>query len=211
MNYVNGRWVESPDVTSAGNEELSRLGGFGDMYTRESLENTFPGLVTSSTAPVGGGLAGEYLSGMCSYLNQTNSGIAGQFKNKLGQSINTGNYGGSGTYGYYEDPTTGDRMGLNKEAYDLMPKDGSVVTGVNCGSGDDFWTLKGGGGLAVGGLQTGIGLMGTLDAMKTAGLQRKLLGQQYDTNAEKMANWRSNTANVKNAFGGGLAASGVKP
>lgn len=76
-------------------------------------------------------------------------------------------------------------------------------------TGNDFWSMKGGGGLALGGLQTGIGLMGTLDAMKTAGLQRKLLGQQYDTNAEKMANWRSNTANVKNAFGGGLAAGGV--
>lgn len=75
---------------------------------------------------------------------------------------------------------------------------------------DDFWTMKGGGGLALGGLQTGIGLMGTLDAMKTAGLQRKLLGQQYATNDEKMANWRSNTANVKNAFGSGLAASGVQ-
>lgn len=79
------------------------------------------------------------------------------------------------------------------------------------GSGNDFWSMKGGGGLALGGLQTGIGLMGTLDAMKTAGLQRKLLGQQYATNDEKMANWRSNTANVKSAFGDGLAASGVKP
>ena len=75
---------------------------------------------------------------------------------------------------------------------------------------DDFWTMKGGGGLALGGIQTGIGLLGTLDAMKTAKLQRNLLGQQYDTNAEKMANWRSNTANVKSAFAApGLAASGV--
>lgn len=76
-------------------------------------------------------------------------------------------------------------------------------------SGDDFWSMKGGGGLALGGLQTGISLLGTLDAMKTAKLQRNLLGQQYDTNAEKMANWRSNTANVKSAFNSGLAASGV--
>ena len=75
-------------------------------------------------------------------------------------------------------------------------------------TGTDFWTMKGGGGLALGGIQTGIGLLGTLDAMKTAKLQRNLLGQQYDTNAEKMASWRSNTANVKNAFGSGLAASG---
>ena len=78
---------------------------------------------------------------------------------------------------------------------------------------DDFWTMKGGGGLALGGLQTGIGLMGTLDAMKTAKLQRKLLGQQYETNNEKMSHWRDSNAGVVSAFtgGGGLAASGVKP
>lgn len=72
------------------------------------------------------------------------------------------------------------------------------------------WSMQGVGGLALGGVQTGVALLGTLDQMKTAKLQRNLLGQQYDTNAEKMQSWRDNKTAVNKAFGGGLAASGVQ-
>ena len=80
------------------------------------------------------------------------------------------------------------------------------------GSKTGWDSMYGKGGLALGGLQAGVSLMGTLDAMKTAKLQRKLLGQQYETNNEKMSHWRDSNAGVVSAFtGGGLAASGVKP
>ena len=124
----------------------------------------------------------------------------------------SGDYGGAGDYGYYVDPTTGNQVTLNSDAYNALAATDSGLdmgTLADSSGGNDFWSMKGGGGLALGGLQTGIGLLGTLDAMKTAKLQRNLLGQQYDTNAEKMANWRNNTANVKSAFNSGLAASGV--
>ena len=74
--------------------------------------------------------------------------------------------------------------------------------------GNDPWSMSGVGGLALGGVQTGVALLGTLDQMKTAKLQRNLLGQQYDTNAEKMQSWRDNKTAVNKAFGGGLAAQG---
>lgn len=76
-------------------------------------------------------------------------------------------------------------------------------------AGNDPWSMQGTAGLALGGLQAGAGLLGTLDAMKTAKLQRGLLSQQYDTNAEKMQSWRDNKAAVNNAFRGGLARSSM--
>ena len=75
---------------------------------------------------------------------------------------------------------------------------------------NDPWSMQGAGGLALGGFQTGVSLLGTLDQMKTAKLQRNLLNQQYQTNAEKMDHWKASNAGVENAFRGGLAASGVK-
>ena len=77
-------------------------------------------------------------------------------------------------------------------------------------AGKDPWSMAGTGGLALGGIQTGAALLGTFDQMKTAKLQRNLLGQQYDTNNEKMQSWRDNKTAVNKAFGSGLAASGVQ-
>jgi len=106
------------------------------------------------------------------------------------------------------------RQGILPATYSTM--DGTAKQGmldqfnIENSIGKDPWSMQGVGGLALGGVQTGVALLGTLDQMKTAKLQRNLLGQQYDTNNEKMVDWRAGKANVKAAFGGGLAASGVK-
>ena len=96
------------------------------------------------------------------------------------------------------------------EAAGLGPTTTPIAQGVGIDADKYGWTsMSGLGGLALGGAQLGVGLLGTLDAMKTAKEQRKLLGQQYDTNVEKMAAWREGIDNVKTAFGSGLAARGV--
>jgi len=112
-------------------------------------------------------------------------------------------------------PTSGMYQAMQLENNGVTDNaDAQDYTGYDLGSGgdtggtSDFWTMKGGGGLALGGVQTGVALLGTLDQMKTAKLQRNLLGQQYDTNAEKMQSWRDNKTAVNKAFGGGLAAQG---
>ena len=105
--------------------------------------------------------------------------------------------GGLGTYGTYTNPQ-GQSVGVNKEAFGLI-NDGGAIDGTLEKSIDGIgdwghkeWGTAGNLGLGVG--QLGLGLASYFENKKTADAQRKLLGQQYASNAEAITDRRANKA-----------------
>lgn len=132
---------------------------------------------------------------------------------KYGQYLGD-NAGGTGTFGYIQDGNGG-MIGLDANAYNAIKDAGGAgdlkYGAIGESASDTGWdSMKGKGGLALGGLNFGLGLAGFLDQKKTAKLQRGLMQQQLASNTETMANKRADRAHIKSVFGGGTATSGLK-
>lgn len=123
-------------------------------------------------------------------------------------------YGGAGDYGYYVDPETSKPIGLNEDAYkSLLGTNSGVEMGLSNGSSFNWTnslTSKDGlGGLALGAGGLALGIADYFAKKPLLEQNLKSAKQAYAFNDEKMDSWRKGQANVKSAFGSGLAASGV--
>lgn len=120
--------------------------------------------------------------------------------------------GGLGNYGTITD-ANGITTGINQGAYDALygTKDtgytmskndlsgGLGASGTPVESNSKAFGNYASGGAALG--QMGLGVMSYLDQSKTADANRKLLGQQYDSNATIMANSAADRESSMKAFG----------
>ena len=109
---------------------------------------------------------------------------------------------GMGYYNNYDDAVAGSQ-GFDDN---LM-----IYENPNIGSDNGLgWdSMKGKGGLALGGAQFGLGLAGFLDQKKTAKLQRDLMSQQLASNTETLANKRADRAHAQKVFSGGGGLTSV--
>lgn len=123
--------------------------------------------------------------------------------------LDDGNYGWSGDTGAFKPGSITDAS-QGSTFYD-----GVGGLDLNSGGGSGNWldSLGGYKGIqAIGGLgQLGLGFMGYLDNKKTAEMQRKLMGQQVDTNQFLLDQAKGRQADIKAQFGGSGLAAQQKP
>ena len=119
---------------------------------------------------------------------------------KSNTSVPASNVGGVGI-GNYLTPEALGAVGMDTNLK-ITPDQLEGMYNGGIGSTSTDWGMNGMGGVALGAGQLGLGLLGYLDNKKTAGLQRDLLQQQYNTNASELAH----TQAARKAVEGGLGS-----